>query len=141
VVSRRSAPDSYFVLVAVGDRGELAGAAAARRFGLAPVRLGLGRRRAAAAPSPSAPPTASTGAETAHPGTTGSSTARSVGDPPTSTRGQQWSDADNEYLRRLMAGNLAPSWKDVAEQIAGLSLVSRGPRAVQNRWRLLQPEQ
>jgi hypothetical protein len=49
------------------------------------------------------------------------------------TRGQQWSDAEDQYLRRIVEGNLVPSWKDVAEQLAGLSLVSRRPKAVKNR--------
>jgi hypothetical protein len=55
------------------------------------------------------------------------------------TRGQQWSDAEDHHLRRIMEGNLAPSWKDVAEQLAGLSLVSRRPKAVEKRWCRLQP--
>jgi hypothetical protein len=57
------------------------------------------------------------------------------------TRHQQWSDAEDQYLRRIMEGNLAPSWKDMAEQLTGLSLVSRGPNAVKNRWCRLQPEE
>jgi hypothetical protein len=61
----RSAPDCCFVLVAVGARGQLAGGAPARSFGIAPVRIGLGRR-----PPVHAPP-ASTGAATAYPGTKG----------------------------------------------------------------------
>jgi hypothetical protein len=55
------------------------------------------------------------------------------------TRCQQYSDAeDRQHLRRIMAGNLAPSWKDVAEQLAGLSLVSRRPNAVKKHWCLWQ---
>jgi hypothetical protein len=50
------------------------------------------------------------------------------------TRGQQWSDAENQHLPHIMAGNLAPSSKGVAEQLARLSLVSRRPKAVKNRW-------
>jgi hypothetical protein len=92
------------------------------------VRIGPGRRIPALAPAR---------AETDYPGATGSRTARSVADAP----GQPWSEVEDQYLRRIREGNLAPSWKDVAEHLAGLSLVSRRPKAVKNRWCRLREEE
>jgi hypothetical protein len=37
-----------------------------------------------------------------------------------------------------MEGNIAPSWKDVAEELARLSLVSLRPESVEERWCRLQ---
>jgi hypothetical protein len=54
------------------------------------------------------------------------------------TQGQRWSDAEDQHLRRFIAGNLDLSWSDVAEQLAGLSLVSRRPKAVEKRLCRLQ---
>jgi hypothetical protein len=49
------------------------------------------------------------------------------------TRAQQWSEYRSSISARIMAGNVAPSWKVVVEQLAGLSLVWRRPNAGEKR--------
>jgi hypothetical protein len=40
-----------------------------------------------------------------------------------------------------MKGSLAPPWKDFAEEVARLSLISRRPVAVEKRWCRLRKEE